>query len=414
MSAAVAERYVFSHSRTKQGVAALMLGFTAVGIFFMFLPGTLLGVWNLISIGDQHAADSIAAEFIQAHGHAQIFGWIGTFIIGIGYASLPGARRVRRLGIDEGWLCLALWTSGVLLRWSVGVFGMPWRTVLPTAAALELAGFLIFFRAVSGHRPEKGASSDVGAWALPVIVGTMWLLAILVAQLGITIWMSSAGESSVVPAAANQPLLNVTLWGFLVPFVWGFTARWAAPLFGSQRMETRAFVAGYLVSLAGAVAYAFSSNVAGAALALAGAVAVTASLGVRSVFVRIAYGWLIVGAGLGLVGALLAPESHGYIGASRHALTVGFLSTMVFTVGPRILPALTGRGKIFSPKLALLALAVLTAGCTMRVVAQVLAYQGFSDAAWSWLPVSAVTELTAVTLFALNMALTFFSKSSRG
>jgi hypothetical protein len=43
----------------------------------------------------------------------------------------------------------------------------------------------------------------------------------------------------------------------------------------------------------------------------------------------------------------------------------------------------------------------------------VLAYQGFNDAAWSWLPVSAVTELTAMGLFALNMALTFF-KNSRG
>ena len=25
---------------------------------------------------------------INAHGHAQIFGWIGTFVIGIGYYSL--------------------------------------------------------------------------------------------------------------------------------------------------------------------------------------------------------------------------------------------------------------------------------------------------------------------------------------
>lgn len=413
MSATVAERYIFTTAKARESVPALVLGFAVAGIFFMFVPGTLLGVWNLISISDQHAAGSIAAEFIQAHGHAQIFGWMGTFIIGIGYASLPGARRVRRFGVDEGWLCLGLWTTGVLLRWSVGMFEMPWRAVLPLAAALELAGFLIFFRAVAGHRPEKGASGGVGVWALPVILGTVWLLAILVAQVGVTIWMAGAAESPIVPAAANQPMLNVTLWGFLVPFVWGFTARWAAPLFDSPATSTRMFAAGYLVSLVGAVAYAFSANVAGAALALGGAAVVAASLSVRNGFVRIAYGWLLVGAALGLAGALLAPESHGYIGASRHALTVGFLSTMVFVVGPRLLPALTGREKLFSPTLAWVAPVVLTAGCTMRVVAQVLAYQGFSDAAWSWLPVSAVTELTAVTLFALNMGLTFM-KNSRG
>jgi len=32
----------------------------------------------------------------------------------------------------------------------------------------------------------------------------------------------------------------------------------------------------------------------------------------------------------------------GWTGGSRHALTVGFISTMVFTIGQRILPAFAG------------------------------------------------------------------------
>jgi hypothetical protein len=42
------------------------------------------------------------------------------------------------------------------------------------------------------------------------------------------------------------------------------------------------------------------------------------------------------------------------MGASRHALTVGFLGTMVFTIGCRVLPAFCGMKILFSPRLMLL------------------------------------------------------------
>src|SRR5215831_10059330 len=66
----------------------LLMVYALTGLFFMLLPGTFLGVWNLISISGRHGA-AIAAPWLQAHGHAQIFGWIGTFILGIGFYSIP-------------------------------------------------------------------------------------------------------------------------------------------------------------------------------------------------------------------------------------------------------------------------------------------------------------------------------------
>ena len=123
-------------------------------------------------------------------------------------------------------------------------------------------------------------------------------------------------------------------------------------------------------------------------------------------FVRLAYFWAIVAAALG-IWASLVEGSHGIWGASRHALTVGFLATMVFSVGQRILPAFSGMRLLFSTKLMFLAMLTLTAGCLLRVSSEILAYQGFAHWAWSWLPVSALTEMTAVTLFALNLFATF-------
>ena len=52
-------------------------------------------------------------------------------------------------------------------------------------------------------------------------------------------------------------------------------------------------------------------------------------------FIRLAYIWAMVAAILGIWAASVA-DAGGIWGASRHALTVGFLSTMVFAIGQRV------------------------------------------------------------------------------
>ena len=34
----------------------------------------------------------VSPAWLQAHGHAQVFGWIGSFIFGIGFYSIPKLR----------------------------------------------------------------------------------------------------------------------------------------------------------------------------------------------------------------------------------------------------------------------------------------------------------------------------------
>jgi uncharacterized protein involved in response to NO len=63
---------------------------------------------------------------------------------------------------------------------------------------------------------------------------------------------------------------------------------------------------------------------------------------------------------------------------------------MVFAIGQRVFAA------IF----------LLAVGCLLRVSSEILAYQGLVRSAWTWLPASAITEMTAVTLFAANLVTT--------
>src|SRR5690349_22815816 len=100
----------------EQSLSRLLMSYIVTGLIFMLLPGTFLGVWNLIKISSREAVNSVSPAWIQAHGHAQLFGWVGTFILGIGFYSIPKLRKLEPFSLWEGWLSLALWVVGVPSR----------------------------------------------------------------------------------------------------------------------------------------------------------------------------------------------------------------------------------------------------------------------------------------------------------
>ena len=62
-----------------------------------------------------------------------------------------------------------MWTTGVAVRWAANVYPWEWRLLLPLSGLLELAAFLIFFRAVSQHRPEDSGKDRLDPWIWVVI-----------------------------------------------------------------------------------------------------------------------------------------------------------------------------------------------------------------------------------------------------
>jgi uncharacterized protein involved in response to NO len=414
---------IFEITRAREtSLSRLLMLYIATGLVFMLLPGTFLGVWNLLAISSRHAPNSVSAGWIQAHGHAQIFGWIGTFILGIGFYSIPKLRRMNPFALRAAWVCWVLWTLGVSLRWLTGVYEWQWRVVLPASAALELLAFAIFFHSVSGHRPQDSGKQKLDEWVGVVIVAAVGLLLTLLINLGAALFLAYRGVSPDLPTEFDQRFLVLETWGFLVPFVWGFSAKWLPVFLGLRAVRGRVLLLAVAVNSVGVFA-AMTGWMRPAVLLLLGGIIVAVWAlrffertqqpakvkGIHAsfpVFVRLAYGWAIIAATLG-IWANAVEDSHGIWGASRHALTVGFLATMVFSVGPRILPAFSGMRLLFSTKLMFLSLLLLGTGCLLRVSSEILAYQGFAGWAWSWLPVSAITEMAAVTIFAVNLFATF-------
>lgn len=406
----------------EQSLSRLLMTYIVTGLVFMLLPGTFLGVWNLIKISSREAAESISPAWIQAHGHAQLFGWVGTFILGIGFYSIPKLRKLKPFALWVGWMCWALWTLGVILRWFSNIYPWHWPVLMPLSATLELVAFLIFFQAVASHRPAGGTPKPWEPWIFVVIAATLGLLASLLLNLGASIQLARHANSPAFPGEFDQRYLIVSTWGFLVPMVWGFSSRWLPVFMGLRPLRHPLLLTALGLNTAGVVAGFFGHRAMAGVLLLTGAgIAIAAirffepaakaakTINVHPsfpVFVRIAYGWLLVAAALGLWASLIN-EAPGISGASRHALTVGFIAAMIFCVGQRVLPSFCGMRVLWSLRLMLVMLTLLMTGCTLRVVSEILAYQDFAKWAWDILPVSALIELTAVTLFAINLAVTF-------
>jgi uncharacterized protein involved in response to NO len=242
-------------------LSRLLIAYIAMGLFFMLLPGTFLGVWNLLAISSQRSVETVSPAWIQAHGHAQVFGWIGSFILGIGYYSIPKLRRMRPFALWSPWTSLLMWFLGVSLRWLAGVYQWHWRLLLPLSAALEIAAFLIFLPVVSSHGRANEKANHIrpklDEWIFVVITGCIGWLAALVINLLSALFLAWRDASPVLPHGFDQRLLVLETWGFLVPFVWGFSAKWLPIFLGLRTLHSQRLPLAVALNLAGVIAALF-------------------------------------------------------------------------------------------------------------------------------------------------------------
>lgn len=398
----------------------IVSAFVITGLFFMLLPGTFLGVWNLLDISEARVSSAIPQAWLQAHGQAQVFGWIGSFILGIGLYSLTKTRSAMVFPVRVSWAAWSLWTLGIALRWFGGVVKWEWRIALPLSGLLQLTAFILFCYAIRRHGP-KASSSQPEVWVRMIAASTIGFLLTLVINLWLLFRQAIVGDSPALPHRIDQEFVLLVVWGILVPTIWGFNARWLPVFAGLKPPNGTRLLWAYALSVTALVATFLAFPPVAAVLFLFAALLSIDALHIWehsanspkllnihpsfTVFVRLTYVWLVVSCVLALL-AVPFDDAGGFWGASRHALTVGFAAGMVFVIGPRVLPAFCGMKVLWSKQLMLWSLLLLYGGCFLRVSSEPLAYEGIWTPAWKVLPVSALIELIAVSLFALNIVVT--------
>ncbi|HVB40261.1 MAG TPA: NnrS family protein [Terriglobales bacterium] len=414
--------------------ARLLAAFLATGLFFLAMPGTLIGVGNLLLIALQRAPQAPPTAWIQAHGQAQIFGWVGSFILGISLFILPRLRGRALASLPAGWSVWLLWTGGVTLRWLTGVGDLPAHPYLAASAGLELAAWALALAVLMAPRRCVQVFGSVLGYAGFCGLGITLLVNLMGA-------LQAAPGTAMYPPELDRELVELALWAFILPIVVSYSTRLVSGFLGLRphrfatalpgrlgRLDLFALLA--LAVAAWTVAVLQGAFLVADALALAMVAAAIWALrifepsatspsqvpgvyGGYPTFIRIAYGWLLLGAVLALL-AHAIPLLPGLGGAARHAVTVGFIATLIFSLGPRMLPTFLNHRQLFSSTMMALSLWVLTLGCALRVVSEAASYGAPGSWTWSWLPLSAYLELTAVLLFVANLGLTLVRSPRAG
>lgn len=389
----------------------------AIGITLTF--GTAWGVHILGTIARQQSFAAPNYAGTQAHGHAQIYGWVGLFIMGVAYFSLPKMLNARLRTLARAWTVFGLLLAGILLR-----------ALAQPLAAQPLFGWLLLGSAVFELAAIILFAVDLGLLFArsepPQPIYQRFLHASLAALLGLGAWNLALvvplwrQHTNIIPDPANSRFLYLAVFGFIVNMILGYSLRLLPIFLGLRPLRASLVTPAFVLFNAGVAARLFGWSLASGLLSFAGMVVYLLALRIfepaaaapktRGVdacfpwFVRLAYAWFAVGVTMLLGGDLYqyltgTAPAHIYTGAWRHAVTVGFITTLMVGLGYRLLPLFTGVD-LWRPTWMRLSFWLLAVGNTVRVIFELATATGQR---WVYLVMgsSGVMELTALTLFGI-------------
>ena len=415
------------HSRIAERVHH---GFILSALVITLTAGAGWGAWQLWRIAMQRQFSAVPAAYVIAHGEAQLWGFIVLFVMGVSLRTVlqGGARYPLGTWMCRGFLTLALCGIGGSILWSL--FPERFATLGLLSSAALLAVSLAFWGVQLAVLRAKRAAT----WARAVLASGLWLTAWGL----LTMWFRwKAGDAGPGAYSDAQRLLLIELavFGFAMNSIYGFGQMLLPGLLRIGSTRDWAIELGHWLHNAGVIALCLATifaasglgMVLGSGLLVSGAVLF--AVGHRGFVGRrrtshgdekghapldyyppLAFFWLLAALALmagGVVyeAATASPLPHAYLGAVRHALTVGFMTTLILGVGQRMVPVLD-HTVLAMPRLAIPILALIGAGNTLRVGSELAIL--FVPAAFSIMPISAVLEWSALLLFAISITATMF------
>jgi uncharacterized protein involved in response to NO len=359
----------------------------------------------------------------QAHGHLQLYGWAGLFVLGVALHFLP---RLRGAGLAFPqalpWLLAAL-VAGIVLRGLsqplLAASGQGvWRVGLVGSGALEavaLLGLLVIVATTAIQGPQFSTRPQLQK-TLPLLVGVFASLglAAIINLFNVSI-ASVVAVVGVVPASGDAINVTLGLLRFLVPMALTMSAQTLPMYAGLEPFPRKLFwplAIGYFGGLALALV-GIGSGVGlleGLGTFLVGAVLlIFVSLFIRLMrargklpqrvaklapepeaaahnyrrqissdrsaygpfvaLVASAYTWAIIGGALLVIDGIARALDLGApfsLDAARHSLAIGFIALLICGIAPRMVPGFSG-GHILSAKLVTATLWLGNSAAILRV-----------------------------------------------
>lgn len=352
--------------------------FFLAGILSVLTAGCTLGAIALLGIAVKGSYTASAwTPYVLAHANSQLYGWVGFFVMGFALQQHAPRMSRERLFHRLAFWSLGLMAVGIGLRFAAEPLNLVGLGVF--SCVLQLSAVVLFNinTAVTRHRTGKGLT-----WQTKFVFASLfWWIVVAAAEPFYFAYSHQPGMAGVQFVAEwFPPYREAQFLGFVSMMIFGVAFVKMNSCFGvgpALRLHAELgfllWNVGLLARMAGWVTY-FRAGMAPEAFWLYGfggvTIAASAMLLVASSrlfekteftipahkFVRGAMAWLLI------AGALLVfepihlsrigqPFSHAYIGAIRHAVTVGFISQMILGVGMHVVANMNDIPRHMQPKL---------------------------------------------------------------
>jgi hypothetical protein len=401
------------------------------GIAITLTAGATWGAVLLVRLAAAGSFTALSVFEVNAHGQAQIYGWVGLVLVGVGSLLVPRMLGVALAHPRLAVFALAAMAGGTALRAVsepfAGGAAVPAAPIALFGALLQLLAAAAFFAVVAGTLARRSGRRPVDRYLLAACA---WFVAAAGLDLVHLARLSAAPDRQALLgqlATWQLPLRAMQVYGVALMAILGMSLFLLPMLFGRKKAAFRVAYAAWwplqaalVAQIAFFLAFMASGRVewAGALWAAqivfaAAALAVVARLGLwrrgpktpELRFVVAAHLWLAVSLAMVAAAPLWSAAtglafSHAWTGAARHALTVGFVSLTIVGFASRLAAILGGRP--LSPRLLTAALVLINTGCALRVTMQ--AATDLTAGAFTVAGASGTLEVAGLTIWGLAMA----------
>lgn len=357
-------------AESDQASVTIYKPFFLAGILSVLTAGCTLGAIALlgISLKGSYTAD-VWTPYVLAHANSQLYGWVGFFIMGFALQQHAPSMSKLKLFHAMAYWSLGLMAVGIGLRFVAEplVKSDPgiWLPVGVFSGILQFVAVALFVVTMQTTRHRTGEP-------LPwqgrfVLTSLAWLLIVSAAEPFYFALAHQADPTKGILFVAQYfaPYREAQFLGFVAMMIFGIALAKMNSCFGAKPahrdLALTALVVwniGLLGRMAGWILYfrqdmrpgsGMLYETGGAMLAFAAVALVIATRMFEGLsasysshkFIRSAFVWLLISGALLLLEpihlkATGMPFSHAYIGAIRHAVTVGFISQMILGVGMHV------------------------------------------------------------------------------
>jgi len=405
--------------------------FVKTAIVLTLTVGVTFGAIILSYIAVKLNFNSIYYALIQAHGHAQIYGWVGLCIMGFALYIIPRVKNTELRHRSLANICYGFAVVGISLR--TVVQPLPYSTLrflLPLSAIFEIIAIFLFVLIILST--ILASKEKVGIFDKFFKAGIIWFLIATCMNLGMNVYLYQHALYE-IPKSFFSPYVHLYLFGFVLMFIFAINVRTVYAFLDIKPVREKAVNLTFWIINISIPIYFITHFLAErniVALRLSQAVAFpigfalfTFIYGLR-VFerstkelqdvvmdrsyaktIRAAYLWLIVSAVILLVMPFLG---HGtevqrrFHGSLNHAITVGFITMMIIGYASKMIPTFKGIN-MYSIRLSNITFILLNTGCFLRVFSQILVGTSGRTIFYGTMGTSGWFELAALGIFGYNL-----------